>query len=258
MHGWAGNAYSATHGERRVFIKINVFVQMLRRVAELGIIPPILACGELEGYTYIIQEYVAASYPEHWWFASHMSEIAALVRTYQQDEKLLNLLTDRGPTYLADDFSRVNQCYDALRAAFHDHVGVSRAYANILAQLPAVRGAMCVPTHGDISRKNFLLTSDRILLVDWDEASPSDPMRDIGPLLWWYVPPPRWENFFQAYGQTLGDAVLARLYWWTARMSLEEAYGLLEHGYREHALDFVADFMAAAMCESNPHAQYER
>ncbi len=211
---WAGTACLVTKGERRVFLKIDVSVPVIRRVAELGVIPPILASGELEGCPYVIQEFVDAPYAEHRWFADHLSEIAALVRTYQQDEQLLHLLVAHGPMYLADDFGWVDRCCDALRTAFYDLADLPRAYANFLRQLPEVRVAMGIPTHGDVSRKNFLLTSDRIFLVDWDEVSLSGAMRDIGPLLWWYVPPVQWEEFFHAYGAPLGNAVVARLYWW--------------------------------------------
>lgn len=41
-----------------------------------------------------------------------------------------------------------------------------------------------VPTHGDISPKNFLITPHGLLMVDWDDVALADPLRDLGPLLW--------------------------------------------------------------------------
>lgn len=94
--------------------------------------------------------------------------------------------------------------------------------------------------------------------MDWEKASLADAMRDLGPLLWWYVPPGRWEEFFHTYGAPLGDAVAARLYWWAARTSLAVAHGLLERGDRNCARDFVRDFIAAVARGQNPHAWYVR
>ncbi len=37
-------------------------------------------------------------------------------------------------------------------------------------------------------------------MVDWDDIRLSDPMQDIGLLLWWYVAREYWPAFFQNYG----------------------------------------------------------
>lgn len=256
--GWAETAFVAERHGRRVFVKTSVLVLVLRRLAELEIVPPLVASGEFDGLSFVIQEFVEAPYPEMQWFGDHLDELASLIRSYQQDLLLGSLLTARKLIYLTEDFGWVEQCYRALIEVYGEHAPLQTAYRSLLEQLPEVRRVIPVPTHGDLSRKNLLPTRDRIYLVDWDQASLSDPMRDVGTLLWWYVPPARWPEFFRAYGSPLGDGVTERAYWWAARTSLEVAHGLLEHGYLSRATDFVIDFLAAVDRQDNPHARYRR
>ena len=49
-----------------------------------------------------------------------------------------------------------------------------------------------VATHGDPNPQNLLVSRFGITLIDWDGAALSDPLRDVGPLLWWFIPPTRW------------------------------------------------------------------
>lgn len=48
--------------------------------------------------------------------------------------------------------------------------------------------APLVPTHPDPSPVNLLVTENSLILIDWDDVSLSDPLRDIGVMLWWYLP----------------------------------------------------------------------
>lgn len=256
--GWAETAFVAVRGDRRVFLKTGVGVPILRRLAELEITPPMIALGEFEGHSYVIQEFVDAAYPDAQWFAEHLSELAYLVRTYQQDELLHSLLAAPRLTYFAEDLSWVERCYSAVRDTYGDHTPIQAAYTRLLEQLPEVGITMPGVTHGDLSRKNFLPTPDRTYLVDWDAVALSDPMRDLGPFLWWYVPPTRWQEFLLAYDTPLGEAVFERMYWWAARTSLEIVHGLLARGYSRLATDFLIDFLAAVEREDNPHPRNGR
>jgi hypothetical protein len=83
----------------------------------------------------------------------------------------------------------------------------------------------------------------------------SDPMRDIGLLLWWYVLPKQWPIFFQAYGLTLDQQQIDRIYWWTAKTSLSIALWHVEHGL--DGSDFLQDFVAALNKSNNPHAVFQ-
>lgn len=253
--GWAETAFVAERAGHRVFVKTKVLVPILRRLAELEIIPPVVGFGEFGEMSFVIQEFVDVPYPRHSWFGDHLDDLAILTRMYQQDATLKAILAARNLTCLAEDFGWAEQCYRALTEVYGVHAPLEDAFRQLLDQLPKVRGVAPVPTHGDLSRKNFLPTRDRIFLVDWDAVSLSDPLRDIGPLLWWYVPPARWPEFFRAYGSPFDSGVAVRAYWWAARTSLEVAHGLLVHGYWSEATDFLIDFLAAVDREANPHAR---
>lgn len=126
--------------------------------------------------------------------------------------------------------------------------------SNFFAQADRLGDTRLAFTHGDPSRKNFLLNGDHVYLVDWDEAAPADPLRDIGPLLWWYIPPARWRSFFIDYGMPVTESALDRLYWWVAEESLDIALALEERGYKEDVKGFLEDLAAAVHHEGNPRA----
>lgn len=252
-NGWAETAYVAERAGHRVFIKTRVLLPILRRLAELEIIPPVVAMGEFGKMSFVIQEFVEAPYPPRSWFTDRLGDLAILTRTYHQDNALHAVLDTRKLTYLAEEFDWTDQSYRAVNEAYGAHAPIHAAYRRLVDQLPEVQGVPVAPTHGDLSRKNFLPTRDRIYLVDWDEISLSDPVRDLGPLLWWYLPVSRWPEFLHAYGSPFDSGVFARVYWWAARTSLEVTHGLLQHGYWQRATDFLIDFLAAVNREENPH-----
>ena len=111
-----------------------------------------------------------------------------------------------------------------------------------------------VATHGDPNRKNLILT-DGVYLVDWDDLALSDPLRDIGQLLWWYVPRNKWKHFFEHFGLDTDDAPDG-LYWWVAAESLDVAIKLAEGRDHLHAQEFLDDFAAAIEQHANPHAPF--
>ena len=91
-------------------------------------------------------------------------------------------------------------------------------------------------------------------MVDWDDIRLSDPMQDIGLLLWWYVAQERWQDFFQNYGLPMEHQLTARIFWWAARSSFAIALWHIEHHY--DCTPFLKDFIAAIRKESNPHAVF--
>jgi aminoglycoside phosphotransferase (APT) family kinase protein len=113
-----------------------------------------------------------------------------------------------------------------------------------------LEAAPLTPIHNDPSPTNILFAEGRFVFLDWDEVTLSDPLRDIGLLLWWNFPPSQWPAFFEKYGLSLEAARLAKIYWFAARASLDIA---LWHA--EHSLDgrsFAADFLAALDQQPNP------
>lgn len=253
--GWSKAAFLAERPGQRVFVKFDVAVPALQRLAELGVTPAIVRSGAWQDRSFVMQEFIAGSYPDRAWFPDHLPELARLLRTYHQDQGLKGLLPEARP------YGELVIGYvDALRTramrAFSqfDTPEVRATLAEFSSQAGRLIEADLAPTHGDPNSKNFLLAGDRTYLIDWDDLALSDPLRDVGPLLWWYVPPERWSEFFEHYGSQLDNAVRDRLFWWTAEESLDVALSLHEKSHAG-AEEFLEDFRAAVQYRENPHAQ---
>ena len=80
-------------------------------------------------------------------------------------------------------------------------------------------------------------------------------MRDIGLVLWWYVAPRQWPDFFQSYSGALDGASIEKIFWWTARTSFAVALWHVAHSY--DCRPFLQDFLAALAQQDNPHAVFQ-
>jgi hypothetical protein len=255
--GSSGRSFAAAADGRRVFLKFDVAVEPLRRLAELAVVPPIVHAGEHRGRSFVVQPFIGSRHPRPRWFADHLPEVARLIESYQRDAILRNLLC---PTVTQTHEEHVSGVLDDLerRAARSARRRMTdRQLGALIDQLGRtardLRSAALVPTHGDPNSKNFIL-ADRRYLVDWDDLCISDPLRDVGQLLWWYVRPNRWPELFRLLGEEDGTAVRDRLFWWVAAESLDVALLLAERGHHARADEFFDDCVAAIERRGNPHA----
>lgn len=250
--------FIAQHGSERVFIKLDVPFAPLQRLGAIGAAPRVIASGMLDGNSYVVQEYITGSYPGWRWFADHLPMLAAFIKRYHSDQPLTSLLAAHMPTGYAEHVSRdlaaLENQFLSLHAEELHAPSIVSAFETLKARSKRLPVVSLVPVHPDPNTKNILLTVDSLLMVDWDEIQLSDPMRDAGLLLWWYVAPDQWHEFFEAYGLTRDDALFERIYWWAARTSFAIALWHVEHGYDCRA--FLDDFRAAMNMESNPHAVF--
>lgn len=256
--GWSRRTFVVADGARRLFLKFDVAVEALQRLADLAVTPPVIHAGEYRGHSFVVQPYLRGRHPHHSWFARHLSELARLVRAYQWDERLRNLISQPIiPTHKAlvnrvvEDLEHRSRRY--LRSRLRDS-NLALAIGQLRTVSSNLQAVELVATHGDPNRKNFVLTNG-VYLVDWDELALSDPLRDVGQLLWWYVPLKRWDDFFGEFGLDGDDAVRDRLFWWMAAESLDVALSLTEHGDCATANEFMDDFAAAIERQANPHAR---
>jgi hypothetical protein len=257
-HGWSRRTFVAANGERRVFVKFEVAVDVLRRLGELAVTPPLLYAGDYRGHAYAVQPYLGGRHPRRAWFARRPSELGRLVRAYQHDARLRALVAPTPiPTYEAHIAAIIVGLEGRSRSSL-DHqppaTGFGPAADQLRDRCTKLEAADLVPTHGDPNWKNFVL-NEAVFLVDWDEIALADPLRDIGQLLWWYVPPTRWEVFLPEFGLVDNDAARDRLYWWVAAESLDVAMTLHEAGDPAGANEFLRDFAAAIDQRANPHAR---
>jgi len=251
-------SFIAQRGQERLFIKLDVPVAALQRLDEIGVAPPVLASGTINGVTYVVQEYITGNYPGWRWFAEHVPTLAAFIKRYHSDQPLASLLAANTPTsypeHIALDLASLeNQCISLHSEELHAPTIVS-AFEKLKAWSKQLQAVPLVPVHPDPNTKNILLTNDSLLMVDWDDIQLSDPMRDAGLLLWWYVAQQQWHEFFEAYGLIMDNKLIERIYWWAARTSFAIALWHVEHKY--DCRGFLVDFLAAVNRESNPHAVF--
>ncbi len=250
-HGWSDASYVAERRGYRVFVKLGASSDVLQRVAEIGVAPAVLAAGEYQDLSYVIQEFVEGRFPDHGWFEPHVDEVARLFRLVHRDSLLRALVKSPAhprPRQLRD----MELTRRLVEASFPDPSGLKTASAWLARRLPSVPEDDLVPTHGDVNRKNFLITPTRIVMIDGDDIALADPLRDVGPLVWWYLPPSRWPSFLEKCGLPATPAVIERVYWWAACISLDITAGLLERGYLHLAHEFFGDLLAAVSLRSNP------
>ena len=243
----------------KVFIKLDVPVAALQRLGEIGVAPRVIASGTIDGISYVAQEYIAGSYPDWRWFAAQLPALAAFIKRYHSDQPLASLLAENAPTDYAEhimlDLARLEKQFTSLQSGELHAPAIVSAFEKLKAWSKQLQAVALVPVHPDPNTANIMLSNESIVMVDWDDMQLSDPMRDIGLLLWWYVAQRQWYEFFDEYGLTMDDALVERIYWWAARTSFAVALWHVEHRYDCGA--FLQDFLAAVNMESNPHAVFE-
>jgi thiamine kinase-like enzyme len=251
-------SYIAQSEEQRVFIKFNVPIDALQRLGEIEVAPLVLASAVYDGTTYVVQEYINGRYPDWQWFANHLPFLATFIRRYHFDHQLTLLfsktMTANYHDHVVLEIAKLETQFKSLHAGMSHAPEVASAFDELKHQAKKLHPVKLVPVHPDPNTKNMLLVKEKLLMVDWDDLLLSDPMRDTGLLLWWYVSQQKWPIFFQAYGLPVDEYLIERIYWWAARTSFAIALWHVEHDYDCTA--FLQDFVAAVNRESNPHAVF--
>ena len=256
VEGQHKKSYLAQCAELKVFIKSGVPVVPLQRLSQLQVAPEIIGSGSIEGEPYVIQRYLAGAHPDRDWLTHRLPLLAQLIKRYHMDQQLTASLTEQTASTYEDHLqSGVEQLEKRLDALDREVLHTSRiagALYTLQLQAQNFQAVKLVPVHPDPNTKNMLIVGDHLYLIDWDEITLSDPLRDIGLILWWYIPPQNWPEFFTAYGLQPDEASLRRIFWWCSYTSLAVAIWLAEHGH--DCRPFLQDFLAALAGENNPRA----
>jgi thiamine kinase-like enzyme len=252
--------YYAHNRSMEVFVKFTDAVAALQRLGEIAVAPRVLASGIDQGRMYVVQEYIRGKYPDWQWIATHLPLLASCIQRYHNDQPLIDLLsqstTTRYHEHIALDLAQLEAQFSALNTEELHAPEITTAFGQLRSQAQRLQPVRLVPVHIDPNTRNMLLTDETLLLVDWDGILLSDPMRDAGLILWWYVSPRRWPGFFQSYGSALDDAMVERIFWWAARTSFAVALWHAEHQHKCTA--FLQDFLAALARKGNPHAIFSK
>jgi hypothetical protein len=241
LGGSSERTFVAT-GPETVVVRLDADPRVLRRLAEIGVGPVVVAAGEHDGRTFVIQESVDGDVASAGWMRANARAVADLVATYARDRELTRLAVPLTTDSYAS--ALLAQARLVLPAGCMEEV------ERLVDLAPAAGETPAVASHGDPNASNFLV-GERLLLVDWDDLRCADPMRDVGQLAWWYLPEPAWPDFVAAAGVTWDAAARDRLFWWVAAESLDVALRLLPD-HPGAAEDFLADFDAAIAGDPNP------
>lgn len=255
-NGLQNAGYIAQNASVKVFVKFTDNVAVLQRLGEIKVAPRILVSGFEQGKAYIVQEYIEGQYPDRPWFATHLSVLASCIQRYHNDQPLTALLAQPAATgyheHIELDLAQLTAQFDSLNTEALHTPEIIAAFEEFKSQARRLQPVQLVPVHIDPNTYNMLLLDDTLFLVDWDGILLSDPMRDMGLLLWWYVSPQHWPDFFQIYGITMNEALVEKIFWWAARTSFSVALWSAEHHYNYS--DFLEDFLAALARKGNPHS----
>jgi len=254
-----GTAFAAVMPGRRLFVKWPAEVRPLCRLAELDIAPHVVATGLLGGLPFLVQEWVDGRAADRAWLRTHAADVMEVMHRYHSDSHLQKSLqmTSRvsAEQHHAEDLGTLrSRLTEAALSEFREPV-VQQACSRFLDPRNSPSLNPLVVTHGDPNSDNMMLTAGGIRLIDWDGAEIADPLRDLGPLLWWFLPPEEWASALVDYGSPL--AVNRRaIEWWAARASLNAALWIDAHGGDARSVrTFVDDFLAAESGVNNPHLE---
>jgi thiamine kinase-like enzyme len=254
--GLASISYVATSEDLELFVKLDADAEVVQRVAELGIAPPVVASGTHQGQTYVIQYYIQGTHPDRAWFSLHLPQLATVIEKYHHDPVLRLLLAKGKPPGYEEHITAELRYLGALLAGLPESPQRAELYSffdEFKDQARAFDSVDLVPAHADPNYHNFLLVGEMVYLLDWEGVTLSDPLRDVGPLLWWYVPREKWPEFFAACSNEMDAQRERKVYWWAARQSCSVALWFAGRGLLEQATPFMIDFEAALHGRANPH-----
>ncbi|MFH0863500.1 MAG: phosphotransferase [Candidatus Gottesmanbacteria bacterium] len=249
--GLRKECYIAKSSNKYLFIKFDVPVNLLKRLGEIGVAPRVLFDGNFNGISYVIQEFIDGQYPDRKWIKQNLSKLADLIKTYHGDQTLKSFLSQKNTTDFTNHIEKNLKEIEEKVYLLKDEELISD-FGKLKEISKKLISTSLVPVHTEPNIKNILVGKNRFVIIDWDEITLSDPVRDIGLLLWWYVPKTQWQDFFDSYGMVISEDIKDNIYWWAAKSSLAIALWNLERGYEYKS--FLLDFRAALDKKDNPHA----
>lgn len=240
----------AERGDEVVAVKlVETPLEILSRLSELGVAPPVLASGAHEGRRYVVQRAISGPYPDHDWFAANLPRWAVLVSSYLNDEPLRRMLVS-APAFwrlaVPDAVAMINSQPAPTSEALRDpglraSLECWRQQSGEIIQLPPR------PIHPDPHWHNYVISDGRPYLLDWDHIDLSDPLRDIGSQAWSFLRRSQWPAFLRRVGLPPDDQLDLAIYWWAAFKLISDAWWNDRNGneggaeFHAHAFKIAVD-----------------
>ncbi len=206
-HGYGKESYFAHGFKRSYFVKVGVQVERYLVMAEIGLTPPVILYGQLEGgLPVIVQSFVKGQAPSRSEYRERLTEVAEIIQTMHTSPRLKGILRTTPSNSYQDAglraLGRLRQKWERYKAQVPAVAGfVEDCLEQLTQQVHRFSGEGLVASHGDICNANWLFALDgKIYLIDFDLMSMEDPALDMGALLWWYYPPELRRQFLDIAG----------------------------------------------------------
>ncbi|WP_245682998.1 phosphotransferase family protein [Alkalibacterium thalassium] len=211
--GETGQAYMGTKNEERLFLKRNSS-PFLAALSLEGISPRLVWTKRIgNGDVLTAQEWCNG----RTLFKEEMtsSSVIQMIRKVHQSQSLKRMLHRLGGKVLSPSDFYYNAVY-GLAPDLIAHPSIRQAVSYLEKHMPAddqMENKMVC--HGDISHKNFLMSSEEELyLVDWDSALLADPVADLSQLLERYIDHQNWDDWITAMIPFTPGATTSKFYWY--------------------------------------------
>ena len=194
--GTGMETYFAQGSEQGYFVKVGAPLERYQVMAEIGLTPPLLACGQLEsGSSIIVQPLIDGRNPSKREYRGQLEKVAAIIHKMHHDARLRETLPP-APSDLHKDaglrvLNSLRKRWEHYRAQVANVAKfVDRSLDELESQIGQFSMEGLVSSHNDICNANWLFADDgNLYIVDFESMSMDDPAFDLGALLWWYYPP---------------------------------------------------------------------
>jgi thiamine kinase-like enzyme len=265
-HGSGMETYFGQGNGQKYFVKVGAPIDQYLALAEIGLTPPVLFHGQLEGnISVMVQPFMEGQRPSRLDYRNRLQEVAGLIRGMYNHPKIKGTL----PSVLSNSYrdaglqalDRLHQKWEYCKVQVPEVADfVDESLDHLSQQINLFSGEGLVASHGDICNANWLFASDgRIYIVDLESMSMDDPAADMGVLLWWYYPPELREQFLNITGYSHDEEFKFRM---QIRMAMHCLSITLP---RENSFDTfdpesldksLVDFKAVLNGEENPQGYY--
>ncbi|WP_080146121.1 phosphotransferase family protein [Marinilactibacillus piezotolerans] len=224
--GDTGQAYMGIKDEEKLFLKRNSS-PFLAALSLEGISPKLIWTKRIgNGDVLTAQEWCNGRNLYKGEMLS--SRVATIMKKVHRSESLKRMLQRLGgkviePKSLLLDYKLM------LSSDLAEHPQLKRAFQWLSDTESEIKNnAEITVCHGDVSRKNWLLSEeDQLYLVDWDSAILADPAYDIGQLFSRYIEKEQWTGWLAEYDPEISEVFLKRINWYvlmTLLMDVKEAH----------------------------------
>jgi thiamine kinase-like enzyme len=151
-----------------VFVKFGASAGAAERLALAGVTPRLLATGVSAVGPFVIQAYVEGRVPDGRWIEDNFEAVAEIFRLVHADAELSPFAMPLVPSVFVRSIeTRVEALRQRAPLLAEQLSRAEGIRVRLDEQLPS--SSRTVPTHGDPNASNFLLASDRLYLLDWDD-----------------------------------------------------------------------------------------